>query len=67
MALEKTYDDNRIPGLMYCTYKTDNLLNLEIKDLIELLEIHDQLFIIKDSEVYKLHINKENVYELFLN
>lgn len=36
LAIEKVYDDNRIAGLMYCTYKTDNLLNSEIKDVIEL-------------------------------
>ena len=28
LIVEKAYDDNRIAGLMiYCTYKTDNLLN----------------------------------------
>ena len=30
LTLEKAYDDNRIAGLMYCTYKTNNLLNSEI-------------------------------------
>src|SRR5919106_592185 len=30
LALEKAYDGNRIAGLMYCTYKTNNLLNSEI-------------------------------------
>lgn len=67
LTLEKVYDDNRIAGLMYCTYKTDNLLNSEIKDLIELFEMHDQIFILKEDEVYKLHITKENVHKLFLN
>ena len=33
-------------GLMYCTYKTETLLNVEIKDLVELFEGHDQVFII---------------------
>jgi hypothetical protein len=62
--IEKVYNDNRIAGLMYCAYKTDNLLNSKIKDLIELFEIHDQVFIL--DEVYKLHITKENVHKLFL-
>ena len=63
----EVYDENRIPGLMYCTYKTDNLLNSQIKDLIELFEMHDQIFILKEEEVYRLHITKENVHKLFLS
>jgi ribosomal protein L22 len=67
LTIEKVYDNNRIAGLMFCAYKTDNLLNSEIKDLIELFEIHDQIFILKEDEVYKLHITKENVHKLFLS
>ncbi|HEX7256857.1 MAG TPA: hypothetical protein VF242_02245 [Nitrososphaeraceae archaeon] len=67
LTIEKAYDDNRIPGLMYCTYKTDTLLSAEIKDIVELFEGHDQVFILKEEEVYKLHITKENVHKLFLN
>jgi hypothetical protein len=67
LVVEKAYDDNRIAGLMYCAYKTDNLLNSEIKDLIELFEMHDQIFILKEDEVYKLRITKENVHKLFLS
>jgi hypothetical protein len=67
LTIEKAYDDSRIPGLMYCTYKTETLLSAEIKDLVELFEGHDQVFILKDEEVYKLHITKENVHKLFLN
>ena len=67
LIVEKAYDDNRIAGLMYCTYKTNSLLNSEIKDLIELFEMHDQIFILKEDEVYKLHITKENVHKLFLS
>ena len=67
LHIEKVYDDNRIAGLMYCAYKTDNVLNSKIKDLIELFEMHDQIFILNEDEVYKLHITKENVHKLFLS
>jgi hypothetical protein len=67
LSLEKAYDNNRISGLMYCTYETDTLFNSEIKDLINLFKIHDQIFILKEDEIYKLHITKENVHKLFLN
>ena len=67
LTIEKTYDNSRIPGLMYCTYKTETLLSSNIKDLIELFEGHDQIFILKEDDVYKLHITKENVHKLFLS
>jgi hypothetical protein len=67
LKLEKSYDENRIPGLMYCAYKTETLLNAEIKDMIDLFEDHDQIFILKEDELYKIHITKENVHKLFLN
>jgi hypothetical protein len=67
LTIEEAYDKDRIPGLMYCTYKTETLLSSEIKNMIELFEMHDQIFIVKNDEVYKLHITKENVHKLFLN
>jgi hypothetical protein len=41
---------------VYCTYKTEILVSAEIKDLVELFEGHDQAFILKEKEVYKVHI-----------
>ena len=67
MTVEQVYDNNRISGFVYCNYKTENLLNSDIKNIIELFEMHDQIFILKDAEVYKLHITKENTHKLFLN
>jgi hypothetical protein len=67
LVIENAYDNDRLAGLMYCTYKTDSLLNSEIKDLIELFDMHDQIFILKEDEVYKLHVTKENVHKLFLS
>jgi hypothetical protein len=67
MTVEQVYDNNRLSGLVYCNYKTENLLNSDIKHMIELFEMHDQVFVLKDGEVYKLHITKENVHKLFLN
>ena len=67
MIVEHLYDNNRLSGLMYCNYRTENLINSDIKNLIELFEMHDQVFILKETEVYKLHITKENVHKMFLN
>ena len=65
LGIEKIYDNNRMAGLVSCAYRTDDLLNSEIKDLIDLFELHNQVFILKEDEVYKLHITKENINKLF--
>ena len=66
LELEKLYDRERIPGLMFCTYRTKTLLNADIKDMMELFDSHDDVFIVKEDDVYKLHVTKENVHKLFL-
>jgi hypothetical protein len=67
MAVEQVYDNNRLSGLIYCNYQTENLLSSDVKNMIESFELHDQVFILNSAEVYKLHITKENVHKLFLN
>jgi hypothetical protein len=37
-----------------------------MQDLVELFEGHDQIFILKEEEVYKLHITKEIIHKTFL-
>jgi hypothetical protein len=66
IEIEEAYDKNRIPGLMFCTYKTETLLSSGIGDMIDLFSKHDQIFILKEDQLYKLHITKENVHKLFL-
>jgi len=67
LSIEEAYNTNRIDGSTYCTYKTTTLLNSEIKDMLELFELHDQIFLLNGDEVCKLHVTKENVHKLFLN
>jgi hypothetical protein len=47
LTIERAYDNSRIPGLVYCAYKAESFLGSEIKDMIELFEMHDQIFIEK--------------------
>jgi hypothetical protein len=67
LKIEHGYNSMRTPGLMFCPYKTETLLNAGIQDMLSFFEEHDQVFILKDSEVYKLHVTKENVHKLFLS
>lgn len=67
LTIEESYNDNRISGSVYCTYRTATLLSSGIQNMLELFELHDQVFLLNRDEVHKLHITKENVHKLFLN
>jgi hypothetical protein len=67
MELEKGYDEARLPGLMFCPYKASDLMKSDITDMIELFLMHDRIFVIKNDDIYKLHITKESIHKIFLN
>lgn len=67
MEIEKSYDEARLPGLMFCPYKSSDLMKSDITDMIELFLMHDRIFLVKDDNVYKLHITKESIHKIFLN
>jgi len=67
MELEKAYDESRLPGLMFCPYKSSDLMNSDITDLVELFMMHDRIFIVKNDDIYKLHMTKESIHKVFLN
>lgn len=67
ISIEKIYDENRLQGIIFCSYRTNNLLGAPITDMIEMFDLHEQIFIVRDKQVYKLHVTKENVHKLFLS
>lgn len=67
ISIEKIYDENRLQGIIFCSYRTNNLLSASITDMIEMFDLHEQIFIVMDKQVYKLHVTKENVHKLFLS
>jgi len=67
MEIEKTYDGARLPGLMFCPYKASDLMKSDITDMIELFLMHDKIFVVKNDDIYKLHITKESIHKIFLN
>jgi hypothetical protein len=67
MNIEHAYDNDRISGFMFCTYRTDTLLGADMASILELFELHDQVFVLKESEVYKLHVSKESVHKFFIS
>ena len=67
LSLENEYNKSRLEGLMFCTYKTDLILQNGIKEMMELFSCHDQVFILKNNEVFKMHVTKENTQKLLLD
>jgi hypothetical protein len=67
MKLEKGYDDARLPGLMFCPYKASDLMNSDLTNMIELFLMHDRIFVLKNDDIYKLHLTKESIHKIFLN
>jgi len=67
LTIEESYNNNKLAGLTYCSYKTGTLLDSSIKNLLELFQLHDQIFLLSGDEVHKLHVTKESVHKLFLN
>lgn len=65
--LESQYDENRLPGMTFCNYRLDTLMSAGINDLMDLFSHHDQVFILKDKELVKMHITKEGVQKLLLD
>ena len=54
LAIEESYNDNRISGSVYCTYRTVTLLSSGIKNMLELLKLHDQVFLVNGDINYML-------------
>jgi hypothetical protein len=65
--IEHAYDNDRISGFMFCTYRTDTLLGADMTSILDLFEMHDQVFVLKETEVYKLHVTKESVHKFFIS
>ncbi len=67
MKLEQSYDNARLPGLMFCPYKSSDLMKSDITNMIDLFLMHDRIFVLKNDDIYKLNITKESIHKIFLN
>jgi hypothetical protein len=64
--IEKTYDSKKIGGVMFCPYDMRKLNNFNFTDIFKIFEAHDEIFVLKENEVYKLNVDKTNHAKLFL-
>ncbi len=63
---EKIYNTKRIGGVVFCPYDMKKLNNFNFTEIFELFENHDEIFVLKENEVYKLNVDKTNHAKLFL-
>lgn len=67
ISLEKQYDKNRLEGLVFCGYEMSNLFNASTSEIIEMFDSHDQVFLLKDNQILKIHLTRENIHKLLLS
>ena len=67
ISLEKQYDKNRLAGRVICGYEMNNSSNASTSAIIEMFDSHDQVFLLKDSSIFKIHLTNENIHKLLLN
>ena len=66
LKIEHEYNKSRIGGLMFCPYKTSDLFSAGINDIMELFEEHDQIFVLKEDKVYKIHLTLESIHKMIM-
>lgn len=67
LALEKKYNYTRQISLLYCFYEYANLIKEKPDQIIKLFQEHDQVFLLQESGLFKIHLSRENAHKLFLN
>ena len=67
LKIEHEYNKGRVGGLMFCPYNVSDLFSTGINDMMELLEEHDQIFILREDKVYKLHLTLESIHKMIMN
>lgn len=67
LKIENSYDKDPLPGIFFCPYKAENLMDSSISDMMDLFLMHDPFYILRKNELYKLHVTKESPHKLFLD
>ncbi|MGQ0606081.1 MAG: hypothetical protein ACT4OD_03880 [Candidatus Nitrosotenuis sp.] len=67
LILEKKYNSARQVSLLYCFYEYHTLVRADPDQIIQLFDEHDQVFLLQESGLFKIHVSRENAHKLFLN
>jgi len=64
--IEKIYNTKKIGGVVFCPYNMTKLNKFDFTDIFKIFEEHDEIFVLKENEIYKINVNKTNPAKLFL-
>jgi len=64
--VEKIYNTKKIGGVVFCPYNMTKLNKFNFTDIFKIFEEHDEIFVLKENEIYKLNVDKTNHAKLFL-
>jgi len=64
--LERISNSKRGSGLIFCPYDMNKLTGSSIVELMEVINEHDKVFVLKKNEIFELSLSKTNHSKLLL-
>jgi len=64
--LERISNSKRGSGIIFCPYDMNRLTGSNIIDLLEIINEHDKVFVLKKNEILELNLSKTNHSKLLL-
>ena len=64
--LEKISNSKVGSGIIFCPYDMNKLTGSNIVDLLEVINEHDKVFVLKKNEIFELNLSKTNHSKLLL-
>jgi len=61
------YNKKQVPGSTFCVANYKNLLSGSLDELLAFFETHGQVFIIRKTGLFKIHVSEESIHKLFLD
>ena len=61
------YDEQNVQGITHCVAPAKSIFSGNLDDILKLFNTHDQVYIVTEDSLYKIHTTKESIHKLFLN
>lgn len=64
--IERLANSKRKGGIIFCPFNINDLTGTSIADLLELIEEHDKVYVLKKKEIFELNLSSTNPSALLL-
>ena len=61
------YDKQNVQGITHCVAHAKSIFSGNLDNILQLFDTHDQVYIVTEDSLYKIHTTKESIHKLFLN